>query len=86
MERIRHVWQPSRSRWVASNKAVELLSNVTLFADVTDRVVAGIETNLGFVNALLSGAEMAFARSASMGNRKAELLLRRESALKERCL
>ncbi|MBK5280936.1 MAG: hypothetical protein JJE16_02485, partial [Nitrospiraceae bacterium] len=30
-------------------KAVELLSNVTLFADVTDRIVAGIETNLGQV-------------------------------------
>ena len=32
-----------------SNKAVELLSNVSLFADVTDRMVAGIETNLGQV-------------------------------------
>ena len=31
------------------DKAVELLSNVTLFADVTDRIVAGIETNLGQV-------------------------------------
>lgn len=30
-----------------SNKAVEFLSNVSLFADVTDRMVAGIETNLG---------------------------------------
>ena len=30
-----------------ANKTVELLSNVTLFADVTDRMVAGIETNLG---------------------------------------
>jgi hypothetical protein len=28
------------------DKTVELLANVTLFADVTDRVVAGIETNL----------------------------------------
>lgn len=32
-----------------SNKAVELLSNVTLFADVTDRIVAGIETNVSQV-------------------------------------
>jgi hypothetical protein len=32
-----------------ANKAVELLSNVSLFADVTDRIVAGIETNLGQV-------------------------------------
>jgi len=32
-----------------SGKAVELLSNITLFADVTDRIVAGIETNLGQV-------------------------------------
>ena len=30
-----------------SNKTVELLSNVSLFADVTDRMVTGIETNLG---------------------------------------
>lgn len=30
-----------------ANKAVGLLSNVTLFADVTDRIVAGIETNFG---------------------------------------
>lgn len=30
-----------------SNKAVELLSNVSLFGDVTDRMVAGIEANLG---------------------------------------
>lgn len=29
------------------NRQVELLMNMTLFADVTDRVVAGIETNLG---------------------------------------
>lgn len=31
------------------DKAVELLANVTLFADVTDRIVAGIETNIGQV-------------------------------------
>jgi hypothetical protein len=33
----------------AANKFVELLTNVTLFADVTDRLVAGIETNLNQV-------------------------------------
>ena len=32
-----------------ANKFVELLSNVTLFADVTDRLVAGIEANLNQV-------------------------------------
>jgi hypothetical protein len=32
-----------------ANKAVEVLSNVTLFADVTNRMVAGLETNLGQV-------------------------------------
>lgn len=32
-----------------SNKTVELLSNISLFADVTDRLVAGIETNLAQV-------------------------------------
>jgi hypothetical protein len=31
------------------NKEVELLANVTLFTDVTDRMVAGIETNLNQV-------------------------------------
>lgn len=31
------------------NKTVEVLSNISLFADVTDRTVAGIETNLGQV-------------------------------------
>jgi len=30
-----------------SNKTVELLSNVSVFADLTNRLVAGIETNLG---------------------------------------
>jgi len=32
-----------------SNKEVELLANATLFADVTDRLVAGIETNFNQV-------------------------------------
>ena len=32
-----------------SNKAVELLANATLFADVTDRLVAGVETNFNQV-------------------------------------
>jgi hypothetical protein len=32
-----------------ANKEAELLANVTLFADVTDRMVAGIETNLNQV-------------------------------------
>jgi hypothetical protein len=31
------------------NKEVELLANVTLFADVTEQVVAGVETNVGQV-------------------------------------
>lgn len=31
------------------NKEIELLANVTLFADVTERVVAGVETNVGQV-------------------------------------
>ncbi len=31
------------------NKEVELLANMTLFADVTERLVAGIETNVGQV-------------------------------------
>ncbi len=31
------------------NKEVELLANMTLFADVTERVVAGVETNVGQV-------------------------------------
>lgn len=35
-----------------SNKAVELLANATLFADVTDRLVAGVETNF---NQVISG-------------------------------
>jgi hypothetical protein len=32
-----------------ANKEAEFLANVTLFADVTDRMVAGIETNLNQV-------------------------------------
>ena len=32
-----------------SNKQAEFLTNVTLFADITDRMVAGIETNLNQV-------------------------------------
>lgn len=34
---------------VTGGRKVELLSNVTVFADVTDRVVAGVETNVGQV-------------------------------------
>lgn len=34
---------------VPGGRKVEMLSNVTLFADVTERVVAGIETNFGQV-------------------------------------
>jgi hypothetical protein len=38
------------------DKTVEMLANVTLFADVTDRVVAGIETNVS--QAIDGNAEM----------------------------
>ena len=34
---------------VPGGRKVELLSNITVFADVTDRVVAGVETNYGQV-------------------------------------
>ncbi len=34
---------------VAGGRTVELLSNLTVFADVTDRLVAGLETNFGQV-------------------------------------
>jgi hypothetical protein len=34
---------------VTGGRKVELLSNLTVFADVTDRVVAGVETNVGQV-------------------------------------
>lgn len=33
----------------AAQKEIELLSKVTLFADVTDRMVLGVETNLNQV-------------------------------------
>lgn len=32
-----------------NNQTVEVLSNITVFADLTDRLVGGIETNLGQV-------------------------------------
>ncbi len=38
---------------VPGGRKVEMLSNVTLFADVTDRVVAGVETNF---NQVLGGS------------------------------